>query len=79
MSDGAHQVVDVLRRRGASFLREVIAATKLDEADARRALNELVAAGLIASDGFAGLRATSARRGARRPRADRRRDPRLAA
>jgi ATP-dependent Lhr-like helicase len=78
LSEGAHQVLDVLRRRGASFLREVIAATKLDEADARRALNELVAAGLIASDGFAGLRAMSPGAGGPSANGPRMRDSRSA-
>jgi ATP-dependent Lhr-like helicase len=57
LSDDARQVLDVLRRRGASFRRELIAAAKIDDDGCRRALNELVAAGAIASDGFAGLRA----------------------
>jgi ATP-dependent helicase Lhr and Lhr-like helicase len=57
LSDDARQVLEVLRRRGASFSRELLAATKLDEGSVRRALHELVEAGVIASDGFAGLRA----------------------
>jgi ATP-dependent Lhr-like helicase len=46
-----------LRERGASFLHEVAAATGLALSDVQRALAELVAGGVVASDGFAGLRA----------------------
>jgi ATP-dependent Lhr-like helicase len=46
----------MLERRGALFLRELSDA-ELDAATAIGALAELVAAGLAASDGFAGLRA----------------------
>ncbi|HEX8155548.1 MAG TPA: ATP-dependent DNA helicase, partial [Thermoanaerobaculia bacterium] len=49
LSEAARNVLDALRARGASFAKELGA----DES----ALAELVSAGLIASDGFAGLRA----------------------
>jgi ATP-dependent Lhr-like helicase len=45
-----------LRRRGASFDHELAAATSLDAAETAAALSRLVAAGLISSDGFGGLR-----------------------
>ncbi|HYC60438.1 MAG TPA: DEAD/DEAH box helicase [Thermoanaerobaculia bacterium] len=48
LSDDARALVEVLRTRGASFARDL----GTDDA-----LGELVSAGLIASDGFAGLRA----------------------
>jgi ATP-dependent Lhr-like helicase len=50
LTEGARRVLEALRTRGASFARE------LNEPDLERALAELVAAGLITSDGFAGLR-----------------------
>jgi ATP-dependent helicase Lhr and Lhr-like helicase len=52
LSEPARRVLDLLRARGASFSRD------LDpDADAlRQALGELVSNGLVASDGFAGLR-----------------------
>jgi ATP-dependent Lhr-like helicase len=53
----SREVLDVVRRRGASFSRELAAACALDDGVVAHALGELVAAGLITSDGFAGLRA----------------------
>jgi ATP-dependent Lhr-like helicase len=50
LSDGARRILDVLRTRGASFAREL-------GAHEQEAVTELVAAGLVTSDGFAGLRA----------------------
>jgi ATP-dependent Lhr-like helicase len=56
-SGAAQRVLDHLDARGASFAQEVRAACGLSEAECREAFGELVAEGLIASDGFAGLRA----------------------
>jgi len=53
----AQKVVDALRGRGASFIAELAAACGLTDHDVRQALAELVSAGLVASDGFGGLRA----------------------
>jgi ATP-dependent Lhr-like helicase len=58
-------VLAVLRSRGASFIHELTAATGMDEGRVRAALAELVSAGLIASDGFGGLRALLRAAGAR--------------
>jgi ATP-dependent helicase Lhr and Lhr-like helicase len=55
-SDAAARVLEMLRARGASFLRE-LAATCASADDVHAAIAELVAAGQVASDGFAGLRA----------------------
>jgi ATP-dependent Lhr-like helicase len=49
--------LSVLRSRGASFFRDLSAATGLDADQLRHAIGALVASGLVASDGFAGLRA----------------------
>jgi ATP-dependent Lhr-like helicase len=57
LSESANRVIEVLTSRGASFFRDVCAASGLAEPVARQAFSELVSAGLIASDGFAGLRA----------------------
>ena len=56
---GAHarRVFDVLDTRGASFSRELVDRCGLDAAALRTAIAELVAAGLVTCDGFAGLRA----------------------
>ena len=52
----ASAVLEHLRTRGASFATELEAACGLNEEEVRGALTELVAAGAVSSDGFAGLR-----------------------
>ncbi|HKC55509.1 MAG TPA: hypothetical protein VKC35_05275, partial [Vicinamibacterales bacterium] len=49
-------VLDYLQAHGASFAGEVAAACGLDAEQLRAAIADLVAAGAISSDGFAGLR-----------------------
>ncbi len=56
ISTGASSVLDHLRTRGASFATELESACVLSTDDVRQALTELVAAGVVSSDGFAGLR-----------------------
>jgi ATP-dependent Lhr-like helicase len=68
--DPAYTVFEHLRARGASFAQEIRAACRLDADECYAALGELVAAGLVTSDSFAGLRAIVAS-GARRQSADR--------
>jgi ATP-dependent Lhr-like helicase len=66
LSDPARRLLDRLRTHGASFAAELRNVCELAEGACRDALAELVAAGLTASDGFAGVRAivsTQARRG----------------
>jgi len=53
----AREVLEVLSCRGASFSRDIAAACDLDDHELNDALGELVSAGLVVSDGFAGLRA----------------------
>ena len=55
---GAHAsaVLSHLQTRGASFATEVASACELTAGDVHAALTELVAAGAVSSDGFAGLR-----------------------
>jgi ATP-dependent Lhr-like helicase len=55
-TETAARVLDTLRTRGASFEHELVAASDADQAAVRAALRDLVAAGLVASDGFGGLR-----------------------
>ncbi len=57
LSSRAQTVVEVLRSHGASFYDEIVHATGLLRTQVEDALAELVAAGLVASDSFAGLRA----------------------
>jgi ATP-dependent Lhr-like helicase len=57
VSDAAGRVLSQLKSRGASFARELAPASGLDDDELRVRLGELVAAGLVSSDGFAGLRA----------------------
>jgi ATP-dependent Lhr-like helicase len=56
-SDAARTVLMVLRSRGASVFNELSAACGLDADQLRHAIGELVACGLVTSDGFSGLRA----------------------
>ena len=56
LSDAASRMLDALSTRGASFLHELAAGCNLAVKDATPAIAELVAAGAISSDGFAGLR-----------------------
>ncbi|HET9830992.1 MAG TPA: helix-turn-helix domain-containing protein, partial [Vicinamibacterales bacterium] len=53
----ARRVLDVLRTGGASFLRDIARASGLAESSAARAIAALTVAGLVTSDGFAGVRA----------------------
>jgi ATP-dependent Lhr-like helicase len=71
MTSEARHLLTTLRGRSASFLNELIRAASMEEAAADAAIAELVGAGLIVSDGFAGVRAvvrTLGRRLPRRPR-----------
>ena len=53
----ARRVLEALRTRGAEFFNALAAACALDKGELREAIGALVAAGLVASDGFSGLRA----------------------
>src|SRR5439155_9497334 len=53
----ATAVLDALRSRGALFVHELAQTTGLDAPELRGGIADLVAAGLVTSDGFAGLRA----------------------
>ena len=52
----AARVLETLRSRGASFFNDLRTACAVDANELRQAIGALVAAGLAASDGFAGLR-----------------------
>jgi ATP-dependent helicase Lhr and Lhr-like helicase len=69
LGPSAQALVDLLERRGAVFLADVAAATRRPVADVEGAMWELVSAGAITCDAFAGLRALIA---ADRPRHGRR-------
>lgn len=51
------QIVEFLTQRGASFFQDIVDKTGLLRSQAEDAIGELVAAGLIVSDSYAGLRA----------------------
>jgi ATP-dependent Lhr-like helicase len=55
-SGRASLVFEHLQTRGASFATEIGSACAMTEEDVRAALTELVAAGAVSADGFAGLR-----------------------
>jgi len=57
ISDFGHHVLRELSERGAQFAHEIATSLSSPINDVRTALEELVWAGLIASDGFSGLRA----------------------
>jgi ATP-dependent Lhr-like helicase len=57
ISAGARGVLDALSSRGALFFDELVRTTGLLPVQTEGALAELVAAGLVTSDGFSGLRA----------------------
>jgi ATP-dependent Lhr-like helicase len=57
VSTSAALLLETLRARGATFAHQLATACGLPDEGLRSAISELVSAGLIASDGFAGLRA----------------------
>ncbi|WP_243048230.1 DEAD/DEAH box helicase [Dyella sp. RRB7] len=57
VSSRAQAVLDALRHEGALFFDELMAATHLLRTELEDALGELVAAGRVTADSFAGLRA----------------------
>jgi ATP-dependent Lhr-like helicase len=56
LSEGAKQVLDFLRHRGASFFADIVRGTSRLKSEIETALWELVAAGLVTADGFDNLR-----------------------
>ena len=56
-SEAAARILDHLTTRGASFAADLADASELTAEAFRAAIAELVAAGLVTADGFAGLRA----------------------
>jgi len=57
LSSRAQAVVDALREHGALFFDELLGAARLLRTELEDALGELVAAGRVSADSFAGLRA----------------------
>ncbi|MFC5527810.1 DEAD/DEAH box helicase [Rhodanobacter ginsengisoli] len=57
LSSRAQAVADALRERGALFFDELLDAARLLRTELEDALGELVAAGRVSADSFAGLRA----------------------
>jgi ATP-dependent Lhr-like helicase len=57
ISATAHQVLEFLQQRGASFFADIVRGTSRLKAEVETALWELVAAGLVTADGFDNLRA----------------------
>jgi len=72
LSPRAQTIADYLRNHGASFFDDILAGSELMKSQAEEALAELVGAGLLHADSFAGLRAllvpTDKRRVVRGPR-----------
>ena len=57
LSESGRAVLDLLRKRGASFFVDIVRGTAKPKAEVETALWELVAAGLVTADGFQNLRA----------------------
>src|SRR5581483_5490303 len=57
LSAKARDVLEFLRRAGASFLEDIVAGAHRLRVEVEEALWELVAAGRVTGDGFSGLRA----------------------
>jgi ATP-dependent Lhr-like helicase len=57
LGSAARNLLDYLDSHGACFFQELIAGTKLLRTEVENALRELIAAGRVSGDGFAGLRA----------------------
>jgi ATP-dependent Lhr-like helicase len=56
LSEGARQVLEFLRQRGASFFADIVRGTEQLKSEVETALWELVAGGLVTADGFDNLR-----------------------
>ena len=56
LSDGARQVLDFMKQRGASFFADIVRATGKLKSEVETALWELVAGGVVTADGFDNLR-----------------------
>jgi ATP-dependent Lhr-like helicase len=56
LSEGALQVMEFLRHRGASFFADIVRGTEKLKSEIETALWELVAAGVVTADGFDNLR-----------------------
>jgi ATP-dependent Lhr-like helicase len=56
LSHAAHEVIEALQRRGASFLAELVKATGRLKSEIEDALWELSAGGFVTADGFDNLR-----------------------
>jgi len=78
LSSRAQDVADYLASHGASFFDELLAGTRLLHVQLEEALGELVAAGLVHSDGYSGLRALLVP-SSKRPSSSRRRHARRSA
>ncbi len=57
LGEGARQVLEYLKQRGASFFPDIVRGSDKLKAEIETALWELVAAGLVTADGFDNLRA----------------------
>jgi ATP-dependent Lhr-like helicase len=79
LSHPAQDVLDVLMRRGASFMGELVRAARRLPSEVEDALWELAAAGLVTADGFENLRALVDPKRRRGEGRDRLRRPRHAA
>src|SRR5204862_7870909 len=59
LSAEAPEILQFLRTKGASFPAEIVRGCAFDETTVGSAIASLVVAGLVVSDGFAGVRAVT--------------------
>jgi ATP-dependent Lhr-like helicase len=75
LTDAGRHLLQFLRAKGASFFHEMARGCALDEPAARNAVASLAVAGLVVSDGFAGVRAVTRTLRHRSQPPDRRQNP----
>ncbi len=76
LSLAARSILELLRKRGASFFHEIIAYIRHLPSEVEEALWQLVAAGLVTADSFTALRSLVSGEAKRTERSRRRRRPR---
>ena len=68
LSANAEQIITLLRKNGACFFSDITSSTGLLKAQVEEGLGELVSAGMISSDSYAGLRFISKQHGRQKRR-----------
>jgi ATP-dependent Lhr-like helicase len=75
LTETPRRILQFLRTKGASFLHEIVRGCGVDEPTTRNAIATLAVSGLVASDGFAGVRSVTRTLRHRAQPPDRRQNP----